>query len=527
MKRIIYFCLLLVVPISTYAQDRKNPLDYPYYIKGRTEINPENGEISLKDISYKGFSCKKENVKTARQVDETAIFKFEEITTDPKISLYGKQLRYWRQDEDGIWITDAEGGNGIAEDRLDKYITVVLVLDCSKSLGADFEKVQSGALSFIDKLRKASPDGNYVNLGIIGFSGIKAADEQTFEIQPLNASAYARATEFVNNLETGSNTALYYAMDKGVGMLEQYVSDKFGSLAPDMYNGTYMLTFTDGLDNASQFKEKKIYKNTEAYEFAKNRLMSTRIKGMSIESFIIGAKGVDLQDKSIVRFKQTLQGLLPANQQNGFTYLDNMSNLENTFADIAEGLVKRWQNLNCYTSVAYEGGVCWTLGEPSVAPPVKQASVSTYPIFCGAHIGIGVDFYPGASVSTGVDFAYPITRKFGLGAYLDFHFKTPDGVRFGNAVGLMMTFGNYSDGPGAVVCGLGFAYSGIDSYESMFDLRAGYLFRRGLYIIGNISMGSGESDDGHYNYYGYFAGELSVKIGYNFGKKRRVALKRD
>lgn len=291
MKRIIYFCLLLVIPISTYAQNKKKPLDYPYYIKGRTEINPENGEISLKDISYKGFSCKKENVKIARQVNERAIFKFEEITTDPKISLYGKSLKYWRQDEDGNWITDAEGGNGIAEDRLEKYITVVLVLDCSKSLGDDFRKVRNGALSFIDKLRKASPDGNYVNLGVIGFSGIKEADRQVFEIQPLNASAYDRVTEFVNNLKTGNNTALYYAMDKGVGMLEQYVSDKFGSLASDMYNGTYMLTFTDGLDNASQFKEKKIYKNTEAYEFAKNRLVSTKIKGMSIESFIIGARG--------------------------------------------------------------------------------------------------------------------------------------------------------------------------------------------------------------------------------------------
>ena len=189
LSHLFYFVICLLTATAAYAQKKNNPLSYPYYIYGTAQINPENGTVMLKDISYKGFSCKEELWKTGVDSKEKAMFKFEEIKTQPYTPLAGKKLQYWRQDESGAWMTDEEGGNGIANAALEKDMTIMLVLDCSASLGEDFAKVKRGAISFIDKLYKASNKG-FVRLGIIGFSSISEANRQTWDIRPLTSETW-------------------------------------------------------------------------------------------------------------------------------------------------------------------------------------------------------------------------------------------------------------------------------------------------------------------------------------------------
>lgn len=498
------------------AQKKANPLSYPYYICGTTTIDPNNGTVTLRDISYKGFSCKKENFKTGIEHNEKALFRFEEIQTNPSISLKGKRLQYWRQDESGAWITDAEGGTGIAEDRLNKYITIMLVLDCSRSLGLDFDKVKKGAISFIEKLQSVS-SSNYVRLGIIGFSSIADANKQIFSIRPLNASTYNEAVKFINNLSTDNNTALYYAIDNAVDMLSQYVTENFD--IKDNYEGTYMLTFTDGIDNSSQFRDKKIFTSKQAYEYIQDKVIKTQIRGSHIESYIIGAKGVDLQtSEQISKFKRELENLIPDKFSDRFTYLENMQNLEYTFSNIADGLVKKWQNLLCYTSLAHEGGVCWTYGEVPV--PVKP--IYDYKnLFLGLNVGtgFGLEDYFGGVFSFGIDFAYPITNKFGLGTYFDVKNMIGSGYYgvydLGFAVGVMTTIGDYSSRRKSFVGGIGFECNTNDAL--MANMRGGVLYRNGLYIMGDLSMGDAIS---------VFAFNASVKVGFNFGKFIKIRKKR-
>lgn len=526
LSHLFYFVICLLTATAAYAQKKNNPLSYPYYIYGTAQINPENGTVMLKDISYKGFSCKEELWKTGVDSKEKAMFKFEEIKTQPYTPLAGKKLQYWRQDESGAWMTDEEGGNGIANAALEKDMTIMLVLDCSASLGEDFAKVKRGAISFIDKLYKASNKG-FVRLGIIGFSSISEANRQTWDIRPLTSETYQNALSFINGLRPASNTALYYAISNATDMLDKYVKSNFSHLENDRYSGTYMLAFTDGIYNASQFRDKKIYTSKQAYEYTKNKILNTSIKDNTIETYIIGARGIDLKtSEQAAKFQAELKGLIPdGHLSDRFTYLENMQNLENTFENIADGLAKRWQNLYCYTSLAHEGGVCWTLGDP-VASPVYVApkpKIISRDLFLGLNVGAGfgmVDEF-GGLYSIGVDFAYPIARKFGVGAYGTYKHMLPD--TFGGAVGVMMTCGDYHSGRKAFVGGVGIEFN--DWGDLMSNIRGGGMFRNGLYIMGEVAIGNGWRCSSYYCDY-FFAWNMTIRIGYNFGRFIKVRKRR-
>lgn len=507
-----------------FAQ-KNNPFSYPYYISGVTEIDVNNeGEITLKDIKSKGFKYSHHRKGGIR--NEKASFVFEEITTTPSISISGKRLQYWRQDKSGEWVTDAEGGNGTFNEKLEKDITFVMSIDCSASLGNDFQRVKNNALSFIDKIYQTSNDG-HINLGIIGFSSIAETERQTFEIKPLTAKTYSEMKNFINSLSPDSNTALYYAMNKATDMLKSYVSSHFAS--NNEYGGTYMLVFTDGLDNASQFRSEKIYRSDDAYDYIRTKLGNTYIKNSNIVTYIIGAVGVDLKTANQrSEFKRRGEGLIP-NNSGKFIYLENMADLEKTFQEIAETLTKQWQNLVCLTSLAHEGGVCWTLGDVYI-PPVVKPEYSN--IFLGVNVGAGIaliDEAVGVSIPAGVDFAYPITKNFGLGAYGEFTYSICDYDYLSTAFGVLTTIGNYHDGNKTFVGGLGLRID-LDSGSVKPNIRGGVLFRSGLYIMGNISLGSDS-----YNYYDYdgygntyftnystFGFQAMVQIGYNFGKHIRI-----
>ena len=514
MKKFSLIVIMLMTTIVLFGQ-KKGPFSYPYYIKGVTEINPNDGKINLTNIEVKGFDYSDFNKRG--EWDEKARFVFEKIRTNPPISLNGKKLQYWRQDKSGEWITDAEGGSGTFSDKLEKDITIMMVLDCSASMGSDFIRLQTGAISFLDRIFSTSNDG-HIKLGIIGFSSIAATEQQVFEITPLTSDTFYQAKRFINSLKKENNTALYYAVNKATDMLSDYVSNELS--ASNEYGGTYMLVFTDGLDNASQFRDYKIFRSDDAFDWIDRKLDNTKVRDSLIETYIIGARGADLTTVSQQNeFKRRLEALIPIDEygilHRKFIYLEKMSELEDTFKEIAESLTDQWLNLVCLTSLAHEGGVCWTLGE--VIKPEVIKPTDTYKLLLGVNAGIGLDGDGNAFVGTGLDFAYPITKKFSIGGYLDT--KIGDGGGF--TFGALTTLGNYHDGHNAFIGGLGLGsmstyydsyYSdGYSSYESSYvesaiclNLRAGMLFRNGIYFMGELS-----------------AGELlgvSVRVGYNFGK---------
>lgn len=516
MKRIILSALIFLGITGICAQKVVNPLNSPYYIKGTTQINPSTGEVTLHNIETKGFSFKNSgDVIKGTEQKEKAVFVFDQITATPEIDLIDKRLQLWRQDKYGNWMTDEESGNGITEQKLNKNITIMLVLDCSNSLGDDFVRVKSGAKSFIEKLVYAS-NSEYVHIGVIGFSSIEKT--QVFDIRRLNSKSMSEIITFINNLQPDNATALYYAMDKATSMLDNYVTKNFKNVPDQNYEGSCLLAFTDGIDNATRYPERKIFTYNQAYNDIKNTLNTTRIKNQPIETYVIGARGVDIKsDAQVADFKSNLEGLIPDENDGKFKYLENMVELESTFQEIANGLTQRWQNLSCTAPLTHEGGVCWTLGNIPETAVVKKEETTETPVklrsYIAPVIGIGggviQDKYAAEgdkkywgffNLEIGIDYAYPINKDFSVGGYFiyynGFHAikTTHTNYSGGIKIGPLITIGNYSNGGSAFVLGLGYEVGGVKDFKTIqhrFDIRLGASVFNGHFLGLDISTGYG------------------------------------
>ena len=526
MKRKIYLALILFLgAFSAFADSYKsnNPMSYPYYIMGEQKITGRNTS-TLNNIQYKGFSSQTPEggtVNGIRTEDEKLKYEFNKISTTPHIDIENKELQYWRQLDGGVWMSDAESGNGTSNTRLDKDACFLLVLDQSSSLGQDFNTVKQGANVFIEEMYKASSDGN-IRIGIICFSTMD--DTRFFEITPLTSYSKSRMQNFINyQSNTRKATSMYYSINKGVDMLDEYVNKMNSS---NEYENAHIITFTDGLDNTSQIEEAELYAANEVYAYVKDKLKSKKINSKLIDSWVIGVQGVDVQKVQLDLMKSQLQSL--ATKRSQFIFLDDISDLIGTFSNIARNLTDQWKNLSCTSALNHNGLVCWTLGE---RPKVKKHMLLGINVGVGFDIrnnviteGVWSDFYgyyytvakdlikeTEFKMNFGVDFAYPITEKFGLGAYFSTGFAT--GEYIGVTFGALTTIGNYNE-KAAFLGGIGCDYNVYGGVGA--DLRLGILFKNGLYLMTTMTMAPSEEV---LDYYGRSATDFAMtfNLGYNFG----------
>lgn len=527
MKRKIYLALILFLgAFSALADSYKsnNPMSYPYYIMGEQKITGRNTS-TLNNIQYKGFSSQTPEggtVNGIRTEDEKLKYEFNKISTTPHIEIENKELQYWRQLDGGVWMSDAESGNGTSNTRLDKDACFLLILDQSSSLGEDFNTVKQGANVFIDEMYKASSDGN-IRIGIICFSTMD--DTRFFDITPLTSYSKSRMQNFINyQSNTRKATSMYYSINKGVDMLDEYVNKMNSS---NEYENAHIITFTDGLDNTSQIEEAELYAANEVYAYVKDKLKSKKINSKLIDSWVIGVQGVDVQKVQLDLMKSQLQSL--ATKRSQFIFLDDISDLIGTFSNIARNLTDQWKNLSCTSALNHNGLVCWTLGE---RPKVKKH------MLLGVNVGVGFRvyekmykdyFYENAfsaptvkrkfepntefKMNFGVDFAYPITEKFGLGAY----FSSGFGDEYvGVTLGALTTIGNYNE-KAAFLGGIGCDIDFGTEVRTSADIRLGVLFRNGLYLMTTMSMGPTPYGNGHYHDHKYTDFAMTFNLGYNFG----------
>ncbi|MEE0973181.1 MAG: hypothetical protein U0L34_03535, partial [Paludibacteraceae bacterium] len=210
----------------------------------------------------------------------------------------------------------------------------------------------------------------------------------------------------------------------------------------------------------------------------------------------VGSQGEDVKDGQLDMMKSQLSAL--ASNPDQFFFLEDVSMLERIFRQIANGLTKRWLSWVCTSALTHDGAVCWTLGE---VPVIKEEpKLKKKHMLLGVHYAAGIScfYYETLKTGIGLDFSYPITDRFGLGAYFS------GGYAY-TSLGILTTIGNYNDGKAAFVGGLGMDidYCWYDPHMN-FDLRGGVLFRNGLYMM--LDMTTGMTP---------FA--MTFNIGYNFG----------
>lgn len=558
MKKIMILVLCLLCGITVFSQNADKA---KYYIEGEYSITQDNNGkfvYQLSNITSKGISFTPvETIYGKVEQDESISFTFDKASTICPEG-FDAGLKFWKWQYNGKsngWQRDSEVKDAQQNFETDKVMVVMLVLDCSTSLGeGNFEKLKNSATKFINILYNASPDGS-IRLGIMGFNTMGNADKMVREIEPLTATSRDEMTRFIQGLTMYNNTALYYAMRKGADMITNYVNELKGDDV-DKFDYSCIVSFTDGYDNHSMdpslgVPEKGL--ENPYFQYVRDNVVNRNIKGSSLKSYVIAIKGTDVSEDNKL-YKEVFQGI---SSEEPFL-LDDFSQLEAQFEKMAQELIKRWQNLTCYVPSAHQGKVRWTLGNDFTAvetksEPVQEEEVKVVKSSNKAFIGInaGLDFEVAAKFfagpSIGFDFAIP-KSKYAIGGLIsaDYCLRGPVRIDFGP----QFIFGDYWNAKAFILgagldlrCNTAKRAKKVDGYEFFNtdgqrgdSFGAGAMLRLGLSIPKNLYFFADFAIGGHHsNYYPnettlgnnpsaenlnvhrtYF--NFSLNVGYRFGK---------
>lgn len=528
-KRLLLTAICALSVMMTMAQNRTNPDVADYFIKGYLSIERGNDGkpvYKLSEIDNQGIYF--EDPRATRFGEETdledVLFQFSRASTTYPGGI-NTPLDFWRYDNDiHEWQPDGETRQGTAGVEEKKSMVVMLVLDCSSSIGDDFVAVQEAAKAFIQSLYDASNGAGNIKLGIVSFSKIN--ETQVFNIRPLTPDSFDDMTLFINRLSTQNGTALYYAMDKSIELMADYCNKSISSTEP--LSAAVMVTFTDGLDQTSRDPEKDILTADAYYDEVLNKygtkMQDVSINGVSLQHEIRGVKGNDIiTDAQSGKFQKTGESL------GNFMRLNNYSELGAAFRNIAQNLIDQWRVLNLYVPNSFSGRVAWTYPSNKKKNEVEEQKEPRQKskVFFGINAGIGLSncsvykkiehnkdnhgwgysnensYDNRSAVATiGLDLAFPIGKLVDLGLFTSIGYDGAWNNKLIVEGGLLMLV-NFMNG-GALYLGGGIlfgrpvgSYTNVpENYEPDIlssvilgekpyipEIRLGYKFSNGLYFF--------------------------------------------
>ena len=530
MKKTLLFVLTsMMFSVMSWAQEaedwRIHPDDASYKIYGTFETTfKADGEASyeLTEVNPVGLSFPVENKYLGGETTRGNIFfTFDHVKYNGSPDF--DNIALWTYDELlGKWVADVETGKEEDKATNTNEMTIMLVLDCSSSLmrkGSNgLDDVKSSAKSFIDVMLSSSRAGN-IHIGIIGFSSMR--ETRTLRMQPLNSYSADQMKTFIDSFEQGNGTALYKSFDDAVDMTAEYVRGL------KKFAGAAIITFTDGLDNGSNNKEKRIGSKQAYFKYIQEEVLHQTISGLPYQSYTIFVPGgEDVKDPAVER-KIIGELKVLAKQDDHFFNVHNTADLDRQFRYIAKSLIDSWKVLSCFISSGQNGKVCWTFGKKKVQPvapkPTPKPIVKTPPFLYGVNVGLGLpvdigtfDTGAGLDFQIGFDFAYPLADNFAIGCYASIgggftagsgYLYDYSGGMFKLSVGLLMEIGDLLDRPfiiGVSPC-VGYGFSSAVSYVPL-EVRFGRFLSDNWYLTGEVVLGIGG-----------FSFEPAIRIGYNFG----------
>ena len=173
----------------------------------------------------------------------------------------------------------------------------------------------------------SNPTTEGIYLGIIGFN----YNLYPKEISLLNNYTKSDFTSFIDYLSMENLTGLYYADYTALKKLKS-----FGK--PPKLTNVALVTFTDGLDNASldnTERNPENYPTKDAYLNAlQNKILTDKVHGLDINAYTIGLRGNDVQD--VAAFQNNLKKL--ASNDNNVFEVASMDEALQRFEEIAESL---------------------------------------------------------------------------------------------------------------------------------------------------------------------------------------------
>lgn len=490
-KLLLLLAATTLLSISALAQADKAK----YYIEGQLATPNKVGQPwKLYNIRSQGITFSDSDTIYGHDTDKGVQLVFNHAATvHPQGFNCGLKFYRW-QNNSGRWQVDSEVENAEAAFSQQKVMSIMLVLDCSSSIGdADFVKLKDAAKQFIDVIIDKSSDGN-VHIGIVGFNSMK--NTRTFDLQPLTKDSRKKMFQFIDTLQLNNRTAFYYAINRGLDNMKQYAS-KLKISDGKKYDGNYIIAFTDGYDNDSF--DPKIGKAAEGtehryFQHVNQRIIKEKIGGAPIESYVLAIRGNDV-DRTNTDFERVLGALSHNANGDKFYSLSNFDKLQEAFEEIGTNLINKWQSLYCYIPRGYDGRVRWTIECGDVARK----------FFMGANASIGGLSYANASIKNddcesyrgghekggamlglGLDMTFPITDMISAGGYIELNYA--GGVGFAFTPEVAFSFPDNS----AIILGMG--YRGTDHFHSNgFLMRAAYKLSNPWYITASYSVGHGNT----------------------------------
>lgn len=207
--------------------------------------------------------------------------------------------------------------------------------DCFVASSPSFESFTGESsrkceITMPDDFDKPLPDFDEdgVFMGIIGFN----EELKSKRISLLNEYSKSEFTSFVDELQMGNATLLYYAVDKAISSMKALTYS-------DNLSNAILLTFTDGLDQGS-LALKPEYRTSKGYaDHLSDLITQTSIQGHPIEAYAIGLKSADVYDDEL--FMYNLQSL--ASKEENIMPVNNI-------AELQQKLTELFENLNQQTS---------------------------------------------------------------------------------------------------------------------------------------------------------------------------------
>lgn len=206
-------------------------------------------------------------------------------------------------------------------------------IDANPNPGANYYKikaivdnVESDFTTTVSGVLITEPLESGIYLGVTGFNEYL----YEFPISRLTYSSIGECNEFIDNLNPGMGTVLYYAVDKSLDKLESV------SLPNDVTT-VAIVTFTDGLDQGSVMMEGVTHEdNMEYLEALNQRIMNETVSGVPITAYSVGVKGKDVSDTQM--FNDNLRKL--ASSSENVKQVESMSEVNETFKEIANTLTQ-------------------------------------------------------------------------------------------------------------------------------------------------------------------------------------------
>lgn len=164
------------------------------------------------------------------------------------------------------------------------------------------------------------------------FMGIVAFNDQLTrkQISILNESTIDDFTSFVDGLQMGNATLLYYSDDQAINSLK-------AQTYPSNLSNAVLITFTDGLDQGSLAMEPS-HRTSRGYaDYLAQRIASTSIQGCKLEAHAIGLMSSDVVDDELFRYNLSALASSPENVSS----VNNIDELQTQLTQLFENLNRK------------------------------------------------------------------------------------------------------------------------------------------------------------------------------------------